>query len=124
MQEIKNAMLDGEWIVCAECGHKLGRVVGSQLPKGIEIKCHSCKAINLVNKPKKRPVKRQKKEVQYKQPHYKHCVYYKEFTGTCVKRLIALGLGTKSQCKPIGCRTCKCFEPREEYKENYKEIEL
>ena len=64
MQEIKNALLDGEWIVCCECGHKLGRKVGDRLPTGIEIKCHSCKTINLVNKPKKRPVKKQKKVAQ------------------------------------------------------------
>ena len=103
MQEIRKALLDGEWVVCCECGHKLGRAIGSQLPKGLEIKCHSCKTINVVDKPKKRPKKKEKKVVQYKQPHYKHCVYYKEFTGTCIGRLMALGLGTKSQCKPIGC---------------------
>ena len=50
MQEIRSAKINGEWVVCGKCGHKLGRVVGSQSPNGIEIKCHSCKTINIVNK--------------------------------------------------------------------------
>ncbi len=61
MQVIKNAMLDGEWVVCAECSHKLGRKVGDELPNGLEIKCHSCKTINLINKPKKVPKKSKRK---------------------------------------------------------------
>lgn len=124
MLETKNALVDDGWVVCANCGHKLGRIIAEKQPTGLEIKCHSCKTINIVDKPKNRPKKKEKNVVQYKQPHYKHCVYYKEFTGTCVSRLIALGLSTKSQCKTVGCRTCKSFEPREEYKENYKELGL
>ena len=120
MQEIKNAMLDGEWIVCASCWHKLGRAVGDKPPTGIEIKCHSCKAINLVNKPKKRAVKREKQESQYTTPHCKHCANYKEFTGNCIVKLMSWGL--KKSAKASGSRGCQSFEPLEEYKENYKEM--
>lgn len=120
MQEIKNAMLDGEWIVCANCGHKLGRKVGEKSPTGIEIKCHSCKVVNLVNKPKKRGVKRQKQAVQYTQPHCYHCANYKEFTGNCIVKLMSWGF--KRSAKAGGSRSCQSFEPLEEYKENYKEM--
>ena len=120
MQEIKNAVLDGEWIVCANCGHKLGRKVGEKSPTGIEIKCHSCKAINLVNRPKKRPKKREKQESQYTTPHCKHCANYKEFTGNCIVKLMSWGL--KKSAKTSGSRGCQSFEPLEEYKENYKEL--
>ena len=120
MQEIKNAMLDGEWVVCANCGHKLGRAVGDKPPTGIEIKCHSCKAINLVNKPKKRAVKREKPPVQYSQPHCHHCANYNDFTGNCVLKLMSFGL--KKSAKANGSRSCQSFEPLEEYKENYKEM--
>ena len=92
MQEIKNAMLDGEWVVCANCGHKLGKAVGDKPPTGIEIKCHSCKTINLVDRPKKRPKKREKPPVQYTQPHCYHCANYKELTGTCIVKLMSWGL--------------------------------
>lgn len=34
------------WVVCGRCQHKLGRVIGK--PSGLEIKCHSCKAINII----------------------------------------------------------------------------
>lgn len=120
MQEIKNAMLDGEWIVCANCGHKLGRKVGEKSPTGIEIKCHSCKAINLVNKPKKRPKKREKQVRQYTTPHCYHCVNYKDFTGNCVVKLMSFGL--KASAKARGSRGCTSFEPIEEYANNYKEM--
>ena len=40
------------WIRCAECGHKLGRAVGEwgdrQSFPAIEVKCHSCKALNYI----------------------------------------------------------------------------
>lgn len=40
------------WFRCAECGHKIGRAVGSwsdrQAMPAIEIKCHSCKTINYI----------------------------------------------------------------------------
>ena len=47
-----NAKADGEWIRCATCGHKLGRIVGewgerNVLP-AVEIKCHSCKTMNYI----------------------------------------------------------------------------
>lgn len=38
------------WIKCGKCGHKLGRVIGAGYcdPAPIvEIKCHSCKEINI-----------------------------------------------------------------------------
>jgi phage FluMu protein Com len=36
------------WVRCVTCGHKLGKIVKYE-EKGclIEIKCHSCKTINL-----------------------------------------------------------------------------
>lgn len=44
------AKRNGEWFQCAQCGHKLGRATGSwpeyQAMPAIEIKCHSCKALN------------------------------------------------------------------------------
>jgi len=122
MQESKKALIKDNWVVCHKCGHKLGRVIGSHPPKGLEIKCHSCKELNLVDKCKKWKEPKPKKVKQYKVPHCIHCVEYKEFTGVCLARLKALELGTLSQCKPVGSRTCKSFEPKEEYKEMYKEI--
>ena len=120
MLETKNAMLDGEWIVCANCNHKLGRKVGEKSPTGIEIKCHSCKTINLVNRPRKRPVKREKRCPQYTTPHCKHCANYRQFTGTCMIKLMSFGL--KSRAKACNSRYCVGFEPLKEYKENYKEM--
>ena len=44
------AKRDKEWFKCAQCGHKLGRMVGvwhsQQAMPAIEVKCHSCKTIN------------------------------------------------------------------------------
>lgn len=120
MQEVKRAWLDEGWVVCENCGHKLGRAVGDKPPTGIEIKCHSCKTINLVDKPRKKPVKRQKQVPQYTTPHKAHCANYKDFTDTCVVKLMSFGL--KARAKAQGCRDCQSFEPREEYKENYKEL--
>lgn len=41
-----------KWIRCSECGHKLGRIAGEwaehQSFPAIEIKCHSCKALNYI----------------------------------------------------------------------------
>lgn len=37
------------WIRCGACGHKLGKLksIGhSSVPTLLEIKCHSCKALN------------------------------------------------------------------------------
>lgn len=121
MQEARKALIKDGWVVCSKCGHKLGRVVGKTTPTGLEIKCHSCKEINLVDKCKKWKEPKPKKVVQYKVPHYIHCVEYKESTNTCMARFRALGLGTRCLCKPVGCSKCKSFKPKEEYKENYKE---
>ena len=122
MQEARKAVIKDGWVVCSKCGHKLGRAVGDTPPSGIEIKCHSCKEINLIDKCKKWKEPKPKKVVQYKIPHYIHCAEYKESTDTCIARLMELGLGTKSHCRPVGCSKCKSFKPREEYKENYKEL--
>ena len=47
-----------KWIRCANCGHKLGRVLKNTNRNDcqVEIKCHSCKTLNicLVNKNEKR----------------------------------------------------------------------
>lgn len=37
------------WIRCSNCGHKLGKIINEGSGCLIEIKCHSCKAINLCN---------------------------------------------------------------------------
>ena len=50
MKETRRAVIKDGWVVCSKCGHKLGRVTGNTPPSGIEIKCHSCKEINLVDK--------------------------------------------------------------------------
>ena len=57
--------IDGGWIRCGKCGHKLGKIVGSGAGNpalALEIKCHSCKEINLIGqdtdeKPSRMPAK-------------------------------------------------------------------
>lgn len=49
-QSGNKAIIDkNAWIRCVGCGHKLGKVIKYEKQKGclIEIKCHSCKTINL-----------------------------------------------------------------------------
>lgn len=48
MQGIVRAVVKDGWVCCAKCGHKLGRITGKTLPTGIEIKCSSCKELNLL----------------------------------------------------------------------------
>jgi hypothetical protein len=125
MQETRKALIKDGWVVCSKCGHKLGRVVGSQSPKGLEIKCHSCKEINLVDKCKKWKEPKPKKLVQFKVPHCLHCQYYHEFTGNCILLVAgAMKNGSRASAKAYGSRTCKSFKPKEEYKENYKELKI
>lgn len=42
---------NNNWMRCVNCGHKLGKIV--EQPKDnacvVEIKCHSCKTINLIS---------------------------------------------------------------------------
>lgn len=41
---------ESKWIRCGKCGHKLGRIVKGHvgmLPM-IEIKCHSCRELNML----------------------------------------------------------------------------
>ena len=116
---LKAKVKDG-WVVCGKCGHKLGRLIGEKSPKGLEIKCSSCKEINIVDKCKEWKEPKPKKVTQYKYPHCKHCTSYKEFTGTCTIKL--MNWGFKYACKAGGSRTCKSFVPREEYAEHYKEM--
>ena len=57
MQRYQSIITADGWILCAKCGHKLARVIGdkssitlnsSPLRKTIiEIKCQSCKALNV-----------------------------------------------------------------------------
>ena len=46
------ARRDGDWIRCAQCGHKLGRMVGIWESRNafpaIEIKCHGCREMNYI----------------------------------------------------------------------------
>ena len=49
-QSENKAIVDkNNWIRCVNCGHKLGKVVKYEEKKGclVEIKCHSCKTINI-----------------------------------------------------------------------------
>lgn len=56
-EQYKSIITADGWILCAKCGHKLGRVIGDKssiTPNSslgsqaiIEIKCHSCKALNI-----------------------------------------------------------------------------
>lgn len=39
---------DDSWVRCNDCGHKLMKVIDTGQTV-IEIKCHSCKAINKIN---------------------------------------------------------------------------
>ena len=47
MQNLKSPPNEN-WVRCKECGHKLMRVVDVKAAQ-IEIKCHSCKAINTIH---------------------------------------------------------------------------
>ena len=38
------------WARCGKCRNKLFRCLDNKHPHGIEIKCHSCKAINICEK--------------------------------------------------------------------------
>ena len=41
------AKLNGTWLRCGHCGHKLFKMEGgAEALPAIEIKCHSCKALN------------------------------------------------------------------------------
>lgn len=47
------ARIDKEkWVRCGQCGHKLGKALGVwseiQAMPALEVKCHSCKAINYI----------------------------------------------------------------------------
>lgn len=117
MQEVKRAILKNGLVLCHKCKNKLGKVVGKKPPTGLEIECSCCKELNLLS------YLREKKETitQYKQPHCKHCVWYKEFTGTCTKALMSWGL--KFRAKARGSRNCSAFEPKEEFRNRYKGVE-
>lgn len=61
---------------------------------------------------------------QYKVPHCNHCKCYHDFTGNCLLILQgAMKRGSKGTVKAHGSRTCKSFEPKEQYKKNYKSYE-
>lgn len=55
-ERLESIITTDGWILCAKCGHKLARVLcdiksHNTIPTGrsgaiIEIKCHSCKALN------------------------------------------------------------------------------
>jgi len=47
----KKNLLKDNWLRCVTCGHKLGKILRAEEGEGslIEIKCHSCKTINLCN---------------------------------------------------------------------------
>ena len=108
---IEDRHLSGQpyyWICCSKCKIEQGKTYSS--------KYYATHVWNT-----RVPKSVSNRVIQYTVPHYRHCIEYKEFTGTCMAKFRALGLSTRSQCKPFGCRTCKGFEPKEEYKENYKE---
>lgn len=37
-----------EWVRCKKCGHKLFRIINPEYNAVVEIKCHSCKELNVV----------------------------------------------------------------------------
>lgn len=37
------------WLVCGNCGCKLGKIEKGGICKKVEIKCHQCKTINKIN---------------------------------------------------------------------------
>ena len=115
MQETVRAEVKGEWIVCGRCGHKLGRITGKTLPTGIEIKCSSCKMLNLV--------KNSNYKKRYTVPHCEHCKNYHSFTGNCI--LICQKMVSERSnwsAKAFGSRDCEAFEPLKEYEESYKRL--
>ena len=113
MVTIRAKIKDG-WVVCGQCGHKLGRITGKTLPTGIEIKCSSCKQLNVLKSTQK-----------YKVPHCEHCKHYHGFTGSCLLILKDIvGERSNRSAKAYGSRGCKSFEPTEEYKDNYRGIKL
>ena len=47
MQKKMKARIDEcNWLRCGNCSHKLGAIIKYENGTTIEIKCHSCKAIN------------------------------------------------------------------------------
>lgn len=49
MQVIKKSKVKDGWVICGHCGHKLGRIIDDKSNiEGIEIKCSSCKKLNIV----------------------------------------------------------------------------
>ena len=57
---------------------------------------------------------------QFKVPHCCHCAWYKEQTGTCIKALMSQGLNRRA--KACSSRRCKCFNPKEEYRQFYLQL--
>ena len=51
MDTLKKSPHKDNWLRCVNCGHKLGKIIRAEEGKGslVEIKCHSCKTINLCN---------------------------------------------------------------------------
>ena len=115
MQEITRAKIKDKWVVCGKCGHKLGRITGKTLPTGIEIKCNSCKQLNIVSNSNTKK--------RYTVPHCQHCKHYHAFTGNCSIRLQKIvGMHGNSTAKASFSRDCSKFEPLKEYEEFYKEL--
>lgn len=56
MQETVNAKIKEGWVCCGRCGHKLGRIINNNPMcldvkfNALEIKCSSCKQLNIVDK--------------------------------------------------------------------------
>ena len=47
---VKSKIDENNWIRCGRCGHKLGKIVGvgsCDPAPAIEMKCHSCKELNV-----------------------------------------------------------------------------
>ena len=43
--------IENEWVRCGKCGHKLFKMTDPNkiMPDNIQIKCHSCKVLNVTN---------------------------------------------------------------------------
>ena len=42
------ALNKDNWVLCGNCRHKLCRLLGKMPTEALEIKCHSCKELNII----------------------------------------------------------------------------
>ena len=42
------ALNKDNWVLCGNCKHKICRLLGKMPTEALEIKCHSCKELNII----------------------------------------------------------------------------